>query len=75
MARPKKIPVKTPAEEPEAAPVETLPEVEVPKTEVAVEESDSKKTFRAYMADYKLRKPAKYALKEKGLLKQLEQIK
>jgi hypothetical protein len=49
--------------------------VETPEAEVAVEESTAKKAFRAYMEDYKIKNPAKYALKEKTFLAQLEQIK
>lgn len=49
--------------------------VETPTIEVAVEESEARKSFKAYIEGYKLRNPKKYALKEKGLLEQLNQIK
>lgn len=57
----------------EETPVEET-QAEAPKTEVAVEESEAKKNFRAYMADYKVNKPAKYAQKEAEFIKHLNSL-
>jgi len=51
-----------------------LQKVETPKAEVAVEESEAKKAFRAYMENYKVSNPVKYKLKEVELLKQLNSL-
>lgn len=78
MPRTKKGEAKKKVDKPVETIVKTLKEeavVETPKTEVAVEESAEKKSFRAYMESYKVKNPVKYAQKEKTFLTQLEQIK
>ncbi len=64
-------------EAPEATPevVVASPEVATPEEPVLpTEESEAKKSFRDFMARYKQQSPAKYALKEKELLAQLDRI-
>lgn len=57
----------------------TTPEVEEvqapePTTEVAVEESEAKKAFRAFIETYKQRNPVKYELKKEALEAQLNSL-
>lgn len=54
--------------------IETLVESKVETPKVATEESEAKKQFRSYMADYKVKKPAKYAIKEAEFLNHLNQL-
>ena len=51
----------------EVAPVEAIPEV-------AVEESEAKKQFRAFIEVYRQKNPVKYARKEPELLKKLNSL-
>lgn len=60
-------------ETPKETPVMACP-VEAPKAEVAVEESEAKKSFRAYMESYKKSNPAKYAIKEQSFIKHLNSL-
>jgi len=41
---------------------------------VAVEESDAKKAFRAYMESYKVENPVKYKLKEQAFITHLNSL-
>lgn len=45
-----------------------------PKAVVATEDSPAKIKFRAFMEDYKAKKPEKYAIKEAEFIKQLNQL-
>jgi len=51
------------------------PVVEAPQPEVvALEESEAKKAFKAYMESYKSKNPTKYASKEQAFNKYLETL-
>ena len=67
MPRAKKIVEGVETEEEVTTPEETQPEV-------AVEESEAKKKYRALIEDYKVKSPGKYALKEKELLAKLNSL-
>ena len=64
MARKKKEEIQSPE-------VEIAPE---PKVEVAAEESEAKKQFRATIEIYKARNPHKYNLKKDAFEKQLNSL-
>lgn len=54
-------------------PVEAQPQPETPAV-VAVEESEAKKQFRAFIEKYKAQDPAKFASKEQELLNKLNKL-
>jgi hypothetical protein len=73
MARKKTI-SETPAEETVTVNAEDTMSSATQEPKVAAEESEGKKAFRAYMENYKVVNPTKYARKEPEFIKHLNSL-